>query len=149
MTASSGSGSGTLGLNLVDDNSIVDAYNQPLVNSLGGPNGSFTGQAYTVDRAAPTNSLSLVAQTGGASYLAGSTVFYRGTGSGSGGSFAIRNTASDTGGSALASSTTAALAGTATGWTHTPGTARHRPAARSTRTRSAGRKARRASRPRP
>ena len=99
VTASSGSGSGTLGLNLVDNNSIVDSYSQPLVNSLGGPNGSFTGQAYTVDRAAPTNSLSLVAQTGGASYLAGSTVFYRGTGSGSGGSFAIRNTASDTGGS--------------------------------------------------
>lgn len=122
VTASSGSGSGTLGLNLLDDNSIVDSYSQPLVNSLGGPNGGFTGQVYTVDRAAPTNSLSLVAQTGGASYLAGSTVFYRGTGSGSGGSFAIRNTASDTGGSALASSTTAALAGTATGWTHTPGT---------------------------
>jgi hypothetical protein len=53
VTASSGSGSGTLGLNLVDNNSIVDGYNQPLGNSLGGPNGNFTGQVYTVDRTAP------------------------------------------------------------------------------------------------
>ena len=124
VTVSSGSGTGTLGLNVVDDDSIQDAYNQPLGDSLGGPNGSFTGQTYTIDRTPPTNSLSLIAQAGGGSYLVSGagTVFYRGTGGGSGGSFAIRNTVADTGGSAAASSTTAALAGTATGWTHTPST---------------------------
>jgi Chitobiase/beta-hexosaminidase C-terminal domain len=124
VTAGSGSGSGTLGLNLVDNDSIHDAYNQPLGDNLGGPNGSFTGPTYTIDRAAPTNSLSLVAQSRDGSYLAGGTgtVFYRGTGSGSGGSFAVRNTVTDTGGSGAASSTTSALVGTATGWTHTPST---------------------------
>ena len=95
VTASSGTGSGTLGINLVDNGSIVDAYNQPLGDSSGGPNGNFTGQTYTVDRTAPTNSLSLVSQSGGGSYLTGTTVFYQGTGSGSGGSFVIE-TASPT-----------------------------------------------------
>ena len=80
VTASSGTGTGTLGINLVDNGSIVDAYNQPLGDSSGGPNGNFTGQTYTVDRIAPTNSLSLVSQSGGGSFLTGTTVFYRGTG---------------------------------------------------------------------
>src|SRR5262249_2386659 len=47
------SGNGTLGLNLVDDDSIVDSSNRP----LGGPgagNGNFTGQVYTIDNIAPT-----------------------------------------------------------------------------------------------
>ncbi len=122
VTASSGTGTGTLGVNLVDNGSIIDVYNQPLADSSGGPNGNFTGDAYTVDRTGPTNSLSLVAQSGGGSYLTGTTVFYEGTGSGAGGSFAIRNTVPDVGGAGGASSTTTTLGGTSTGWTHTPGT---------------------------
>lgn len=53
VTASSGSGSGTLGLNLTDNDSIKDAAN----NLLGGTNpgnGNFTGDAYVIDRVAPT-----------------------------------------------------------------------------------------------
>jgi hypothetical protein len=47
VTASTGSGDGSLGLNLVDDDSITDAA----INALGGTgtgNGNLTGQVYTV-----------------------------------------------------------------------------------------------------
>jgi hypothetical protein len=61
VTASTGSGSGTLRLNLNDDDSIVDAATNKLggtgtgtVGSGGAGNGSFEGQLYTIDRAAPT-----------------------------------------------------------------------------------------------
>lgn len=47
VTAATGSGDGTLGIKLVDDDSIVDAVG----NSLAG---NFTGQVYTVDRIAPS-----------------------------------------------------------------------------------------------
>src|SRR5205823_9032541 len=53
VTASTGSGSGTLGLNLVDDDSIKDSAG----NKLGGAgtgNGNFTGQSYSIDKTAPT-----------------------------------------------------------------------------------------------
>jgi hypothetical protein len=50
VSVNTGSGSGELGLNLVDDNSIVDTANNP----LGGPNvgdGNFnTGETYTIDK---------------------------------------------------------------------------------------------------
>jgi Bacterial Ig-like domain len=52
VSASTGSGSGTLGLNLVDDDSIVDAAG----NKLGGTgtgNGNKTGQVFTIDRTPP------------------------------------------------------------------------------------------------
>ena len=52
VTASSGSGSGTLGLNLVDDDSIKDAAGMP----LGGPgagNGNATGDVFTFLRTPP------------------------------------------------------------------------------------------------
>jgi|GEM_PF-1518619 len=52
VTANSGTGSGTLGLNLVDDDSITDQAGNP----LGGPglgNGNFIGPVYTVDHDAP------------------------------------------------------------------------------------------------
>ena len=53
VTASTGTGSGPLGLNLVDDDTIIDAA----LNTLGGPgpgNGTFTtGEGYTVDKTAP------------------------------------------------------------------------------------------------
>ncbi|HEV7427102.1 MAG TPA: lamin tail domain-containing protein, partial [Thermoanaerobaculia bacterium] len=55
VTANSGSGSGTLGLNLVDDDTIVETAG--FGTALGGPgaaNGNFTGQAFTLDHTAPT-----------------------------------------------------------------------------------------------
>ncbi len=52
VTATVGTGSGTLGLNLVDDDSIVDTVGNPL-GGTGAGNGNFTGQAYTI--AAPQN----------------------------------------------------------------------------------------------
>jgi large repetitive protein len=61
VTASTGTGSGTLRLNLNDNDSIVDAAANKLggtgtgtVGSGGAGNGSFEGQLYTIDRAAPT-----------------------------------------------------------------------------------------------
>ena len=53
VTANTGTGNGTLGLNLVDNDTIVDLS----ANRLGGTglgNGNFTGQSYTIDKAAPT-----------------------------------------------------------------------------------------------
>ena len=77
----------------------------------------------TKDTVAPANALSLTAQApAGSSFLSGSTVYYRGTGGGAGGSFGVRNAVSDAL-SGPGSSTTAPFGGTTTGWTHTPGTA--------------------------
>jgi len=47
VTANTGSGTGTLGLNLVDNDSIVDASARKL-GGTGAGNGNFTGQVYTV-----------------------------------------------------------------------------------------------------
>ena len=59
VSVNTGSGSGELHLNLVDDNSIVDTTNNP----LGGPNagdGNFTsGETYTIDKSAPSVTSSL------------------------------------------------------------------------------------------
>jgi hypothetical protein len=52
ITATSGTGSGTLGLNLVDDDSIADAVANPL-GGAGAGNGNATGPAYTIDRRPP------------------------------------------------------------------------------------------------
>jgi MSHA biogenesis protein MshQ len=52
VTANTGSGGGTLGLNLVDDDTINTGG-----TSLGGPgagNGNFTGQTYTIDNTSPS-----------------------------------------------------------------------------------------------
>jgi hypothetical protein len=54
VTVNSGSGNGTLGVNLVDDNSIKDGANNPLGDSVGGANGNFSGQAYTIDKTSPS-----------------------------------------------------------------------------------------------
>jgi hypothetical protein len=53
VTASTGSGSGTLGLDLRDDDSIEDGANNPL-GGTGLGNGDFDGEVYTLDRTAPT-----------------------------------------------------------------------------------------------
>lgn len=49
VTANSGSGVGTLGLNLVDDDTIVNAAPLPL-SGTAAADGSFTGQLYNVNR---------------------------------------------------------------------------------------------------
>ncbi len=48
VTVATGSGSGTLGLNLVDNDSIVDVDDTPL-GGTGAGNGNFTGQVYSID----------------------------------------------------------------------------------------------------
>jgi beta-lactamase superfamily II metal-dependent hydrolase len=53
VTANTGTGSGTVGLNLVDDDSIIDGVSNPL-GGAGAGNGNFTGEIYTVNRA-PAN----------------------------------------------------------------------------------------------
>ena len=53
VTASAGTGNGTLGLNLVDNDSIKDAAGNRL-GGLGAGNGNITGEVYTIDRTAPT-----------------------------------------------------------------------------------------------
>ncbi len=53
VTASTGTGSGTLGLNLVDNDSIQDGAGNRL-GGTGAGNGNFTGQVYTIDRTAPS-----------------------------------------------------------------------------------------------
>lgn len=50
VTANTGSGSGTLGLNLVDNDSIINAGGIPL-GGTGAGSGNFTGQVYTVSPA--------------------------------------------------------------------------------------------------
>jgi VCBS repeat-containing protein len=53
VTVSTGSGDGTLGLNLVDNDSIKNSGNQSL-GGTGNGNGNFTGDLYTIDRTPPT-----------------------------------------------------------------------------------------------
>jgi glucose/arabinose dehydrogenase len=52
VTAGTGTDNGTLGLNLVDNDTIVDTSANPLAGP--GVNGNFTGQIYTVDKLAPS-----------------------------------------------------------------------------------------------
>ena len=54
VTAATGSGNGTLRLDLIDNDSIVDSVNQPL-GGVGAGNGSFaSGEAYTINKFSPT-----------------------------------------------------------------------------------------------
>ena len=52
VTVKNGSGNGTLGLNLVDDDSVVDLAGNKL-GGAGAGNGNFTGQTYTIDPTSP------------------------------------------------------------------------------------------------
>ncbi|MFN0278865.1 MAG: choice-of-anchor Q domain-containing protein [Pyrinomonadaceae bacterium] len=55
VTVSTGSGTGTLRLDLIDDDTIVDGSNVPL-GGIGAGNGNFTtGEVYTVNAPTPTN----------------------------------------------------------------------------------------------
>src|SRR5262249_32220003 len=51
------SGNGTLGLNLVDDDSIAASSGGLKLDGTGTGNGNFTGQAYTIDQTKPTVAL--------------------------------------------------------------------------------------------
>src|SRR5204863_8925296 len=53
VTVGTGSGDGTVGVNLVDDDSITDLAGNPLGGS-GAGNGNLTGQTYTIDKTAPS-----------------------------------------------------------------------------------------------
>src|SRR5207249_3764635 len=53
VTVNPGSGDGSIGLNLVDDDSIADAAGSKL-GGAGTGNGDFTGQTYTIDKTRPT-----------------------------------------------------------------------------------------------
>lgn len=54
VTVNAGSGDGTLRLDLIDNDSIVDAYSTPL-GGMGANNGNFTnGEVYFIDRTPPT-----------------------------------------------------------------------------------------------
>lgn len=63
VSQSTGTGSGTIRLDLEDDNSIKDAALNPLAGASG-PDGSFTGEVYTIDKAAPTLSALEMFDTG-------------------------------------------------------------------------------------
>lgn len=56
VTVDTGTGSGTLGLTLVDDDSIVDVFSRPLVGSSG-DDGSFVGETYEIDKTVPVISV--------------------------------------------------------------------------------------------
>src|SRR5207302_1336245 len=55
VTVNTGSGDGTVGLNLVDDDSIQDGASNKLggTGTSGAGDGSFTGQVYAIDKTAP------------------------------------------------------------------------------------------------
>jgi hypothetical protein len=53
VTVSTGTGDGTLRMDLVDDDTIIDTTNNPL-GDKGIGNGNFTGEIYTIDKTAPT-----------------------------------------------------------------------------------------------
>jgi glucose/arabinose dehydrogenase/PKD repeat protein len=53
VAVSTGSGDGTLGLNVLDDDSIVDTAANPLGGAGAGNGGFTTGQTYTIDKTAP------------------------------------------------------------------------------------------------
>jgi len=74
-----------------------------------------TDNTVTYDTVGPTNSLALTAKTGNGSFLTGSTVFYRGTASGS---FKLQNTVADAL-SGPASSSFGAFGGSSIGWSQT------------------------------
>lgn len=53
VSVNTGNGNGTIRLNLVDDNSIVDAANNPLGGAVAGDGDFFTGEAYSIWKGLP------------------------------------------------------------------------------------------------
>lgn len=76
VTASTGTGNGTLGLNFADDDSVVDSLGNP-AGGTGAGNANFTGQVYSVDTSVLT--ITSVARSGG-----NKKVLFNGTGGTSG-----------------------------------------------------------------
>ena len=70
ITVNTGTGNGTLGLNLVDNDSIIDATGNPL-GGTGAGNGSFTGQVYTIESVTAPHATLLAADI-----LTGGTTIY-------------------------------------------------------------------------
>jgi fimbrial isopeptide formation D2 family protein/uncharacterized repeat protein (TIGR01451 family) len=70
VLVNTGSGDGTLGVNLVDYDSIVATASQIALGGSGAGNGSYTGATVTIDRTAPTVALSApnVTTGGGTDY---------------------------------------------------------------------------------
>jgi hypothetical protein len=73
VTVTTGSGSGTLGLNLVDNDSVLDADNVPL-GGTGAGNGNFTGSVYTIDKTTATVAGMASATYGDSSVILSATV---------------------------------------------------------------------------
>jgi hypothetical protein len=96
----------------ISSNTTVRYY----ATDLAGNASAVQSQLVKIDTTAPVNVLSLSSVSGGA-YMAGTTVYYRGTDPGS---FTLTNAETDAGGSGVLSSATAALSGTSTGWSHSP-----------------------------
>jgi len=65
--ASTGTGDGSIGLNLIDDDSIVDAATNKLggTGTTGTTNGGFTGQVFTIDRTPPASAPTITAGPSG------------------------------------------------------------------------------------
>lgn len=126
-TAAGTAGAGTvtfIGVNASSLNDGTITITAKASSSYGDNSAGTASQTRTKDTVGPTNALTLNTQSpAGSSFLTGSTVYYRGTGGGAGGSFKIQNAVSD-GASGPASSATAALGGTTTGWSpaHVPST---------------------------
>ena len=93
-------------------------YTVNATDAVGNTSANSNNGAVTFDSTAPVNHLSLSGQTGGGSFVSGTTVYYRGSVAGS---FTITNALSDAG-AGPAASTFAPLQGTLTGWTHTGST---------------------------
>lgn len=74
VTATTGSGTGTLGLNLVDDDTILSvALPVTPLGGAGAANGNFTGQIYDIDRTAPTVT-NVTSPTADGTYTAGTAI---------------------------------------------------------------------------
>ena len=94
------------------------AYTVNATDNLGNTSTYSNNGSVTFDTTAPVNNLTLSGQSGGGSYLSGTTVYYHGS---TAGSLTITNALTDSG-SGPASSGYPALGGTSTGFTHTGGT---------------------------
>lgn len=93
-------------------------YTVNATDAVGNASANSSNGAVTFDSTAPVNHLSLSGQSGGGSFVSGTTVYYHGAVAGS---FTITNALSDSG-AGPAASTFPPLQGTLTGWTHTGST---------------------------
>ena len=74
VTVDTGSGNGTLRLNLLDDNTIHDSVGDPL-GGAGNGNGNFTsGEAYTINKSPSRDSTGVFRPSNGALYLKNSNI---------------------------------------------------------------------------